>query len=52
MIHDMTTLYFIKNEPYLYFGETKLANNIVEDLDDIYDRLTNIEYLINWEENG
>lgn len=50
-IHDSTTLYFIKGEPYMYFGDTKIGNNQLEDLEDIVNRLNNIEYSINWEEN-
>lgn len=51
-IKDATTLYFIKDEPYLYFGETKLGGDSISDLKEIEKRLTNIENLINWEENG
>lgn len=50
-VHDSNTLYFIKDSSYLYFGNNRIGGSSV-DLTSIEDRLNNIEYLINWEENG
>lgn len=51
-IHDTTTLYFVKDEHYMYFGETKIGGDTLDDLNKVETRLSNIENLINWEENG
>lgn len=51
-VHDSTTVYFIKDEPYLYFGDTKMGGDSLADLQKIELRLTNLENLLNWEENG
>lgn len=52
VIKDATTLYFIKDKPYLYFGETKLGDSSLSNLQELEDRLITVENLINWEENG
>lgn len=52
IIKDTYTLYFIKDKPYFYFGQKRLGSDSLEDLEEIYSRLTNIENLYKWEENG
>lgn len=51
MVHDATTLYFIDKQPYLYFGDTKMGGESISEINQIINRLNNIENLIDWE-NG
>lgn len=52
IVKDATTLYFIKKSPYMYFGETRIGGDSLSDFAEIERRLTTVENLINWEENG
>lgn len=51
-VHDSTTVYFIKNKPYLYFGDYKVGSILDADLDELSRRLDNIEQTLKWEEHG
>lgn len=51
-VKDNHTLYFLKSQPYMYFGTNRIGSNADVDLSNLIDRVTNVEYLINWEENG